>query len=44
MQLAKSVGPDDLKKAGAMMEKVVVKGTGEVKRVVDGVKKVLESG
>jgi len=44
LQLSKSARPDDLKKAGAMMEKVVEKGTAEVKRVVDGAKKVLESG
>ncbi|KAK5172156.1 uncharacterized protein LTR77_003794 [Saxophila tyrrhenica] len=44
MQLAKSALPDDLKKAGTQMEKVVEKGTAEVKRVVDSAKKVLESG
>jgi ribosome recycling factor len=44
MQLAKTVRPDDLKKAQSMMEKVVEKGMGEVKRVVDAAKKVLESG
>lgn len=43
MQLAKSARPDDLKKAGAQMEKVVEKGTAEVKRIVDGAKKVLDS-
>lgn len=36
--------PDDLKKAGTMMEKVVEKGTVEVKKVVDTAKKVLEGG
>merc|ERR1712070_994402 len=44
MQLYKSVRPDDLKKAGTQMEKVVEKGTAELKRVVDNAKKVLESG
>lgn len=43
MQLAKSARPDDLKKAGVAMEKVVEKGVGEVKRIVDGARKVLES-
>ncbi|EMC95201.1 hypothetical protein BAUCODRAFT_123670 [Baudoinia panamericana UAMH 10762] len=42
LQLNKSVRPDDLKKAGTMMEKVVEKGVADVKRVVDGAKKVLE--
>ncbi|KAI7124355.1 hypothetical protein KC352_g32363, partial [Hortaea werneckii] len=44
MQLNKSVRPDDLKKAGTQMEKVVEKGNAELKRVVDNAKKVLESG
>ncbi|KAF2719990.1 ribosome recycling factor [Polychaeton citri CBS 116435] len=44
MQLAKSARPDDLKKAGAAMEKVVEKGSSEVKKVVDQAKKMLESG
>ncbi|KAK5135349.1 hypothetical protein LTR08_005291 [Meristemomyces frigidus] len=44
MQLGKSARPDDLKKAGTGMEKVVEKGTAEVKRIVDGARKVLESG
>lgn len=44
MQLDKSARPDDLKKAGTMMEKVVEKGVGEVKKVVEGARKVLESG
>ncbi|KAK4565470.1 hypothetical protein LTR86_004087 [Recurvomyces mirabilis] len=44
LQVAKSARPDDLKKAGTLMEKVVEKGTGEVKRIVDSAKKVLESG
>lgn len=43
MQVAKSVRPDDLKKAGERMEKVVERGQGEVKRIVDAAKKVLES-
>jgi ribosome recycling factor len=44
MQLAKTARPDELKKAGTAMEKVVEKGSGEVKKVVDSAKKVLESG
>jgi len=44
MGLAKSARPDDLKKAGDKMEKVVQKGEGEVKKVVEGARKVLESG
>jgi ribosome recycling factor len=44
MQLSKSALPDDLKKAGTQMEKVVEKGTAEVKRVVDSARKVLEGG
>ncbi|KAK3675717.1 hypothetical protein LTR78_004358 [Recurvomyces mirabilis] len=44
LQVAKSARPDDLKKAGTLMEKVVEKGTGEVKRIVDSARKVLESG
>lgn len=43
LQLAKSARPDDLKKAGAQMEKVVEKGTAEVKRIVDGARKVLDT-
>lgn len=44
LQLSKSARPDDLKKAGTMMEKVVEKGTAELKKVIDNAKKVLESG
>lgn len=44
MQLNKTARPDELKKAGTAMEKVVEKGSGEVKKVVDSAKKVLESG
>jgi ribosome recycling factor len=43
MQLAKTARPDELKKAGAAMEKVVEKGSGEVKRVVEAARKGLES-
>lgn len=42
-QIEKSVLPDDLQKAGKRMEEVVKKGHSEVKRIVDGAKKVLES-
>ena len=44
MQLNKSARPDDLKKAGTMMEKVVEKGSAELKKVLDNARKVLESG
>ena len=44
MQVSKSAIPDDLKKAGGLMEKVVEAGTAEVKRVVEGARKVLEGG
>lgn len=44
MKNNKAVRPDDLKKAGTGMEKVVEKGQGEVKRVADGSRKMLESG
>lgn len=44
MGLAKAARPDDLKKAGAQMEKLVEKATTELKKVVDNAKKVLESG
>ena len=44
MQVNKSARPDDLKKAGDKMEKVVEKGQAEVKRIVDGARKVLEAG
>lgn len=43
MQLSKSARPDELKKAQTAMEKVVEKGSGEVKKVVDAARKVLES-
>ena len=43
MQLAKSARPDELKKAGTAMEKVVEKGSGELKKVVDAAKKMLDS-
>ncbi|SMQ51113.1 unnamed protein product [Zymoseptoria tritici ST99CH_3D1] len=44
MQVGKAARPDDLKKAGTLMEKAVEKGAAEVKKVVDNAKKVLESG
>lgn len=43
MQLSKAARPDELKKAGAAMEKVVEKGGAEVKKVVEMARKVLES-
>jgi ribosome recycling factor len=39
----KSILPDDFQKAGKMLEDVVKKGHIEVKKIVDGAKKVLES-
>ncbi|EME38455.1 hypothetical protein DOTSEDRAFT_96214, partial [Dothistroma septosporum NZE10] len=44
MQLGKAARPDDLKKASIQMEKVVERGTSEVKKIVDNAKKVLDSG
>ncbi len=45
LQLNKSARPDDLTKTGTMIEKVVYKGTAELKKIVDdNAKKVLESG
>ncbi|TKA83874.1 hypothetical protein B0A55_00145 [Friedmanniomyces simplex] len=44
MQVSKAARPDDLKKAGVGMEKVVERGTGEVRKVVEGVRKGLEAG
>ncbi|KAF2276653.1 ribosome recycling factor [Westerdykella ornata] len=42
-ELEKAVLPDDLQKAKKRMEEVVKKGHGEVKHIVDGAKKVLQS-
>ncbi|KAF1845123.1 ribosome recycling factor [Cucurbitaria berberidis CBS 394.84] len=42
-ELHRDVLPDDLQKAKKRMEEVVKKGHGEVKRIADGAKKVLES-
>jgi len=42
MELDKSVRPDDLKKAQKVMEDTVKKASEEVKKFVDGAKKVLE--
>lgn len=44
MKLARVVGPDDLRRAGEKMEKVVERGSAEVKKVVEGARKVLEQG
>ncbi|KAF2092650.1 ribosome recycling factor [Rhizodiscina lignyota] len=43
MELEKRARPDDLQKAHKQMEEVVRKGNEEVKRIVDGAKRVLES-
>ena len=42
MEVGKSVRPDDLKKARAQMEKVVEKGSGDVKKVVEEKRKGLD--
>lgn len=42
--LGRAARPDDLKKAGDRMEKLVADGSVEVKRILDSAKKVLESG
>ncbi|SLM40144.1 Ribosome recycling factor domain [Lasallia pustulata] len=44
MKLARKAGPDALRKAGEKMEKVVQKGSAEVKKVVEGARRVLEQG
>ena len=44
MQVNKTARPDDLKKAAEKMEKIVEKGQGEVKKIVDSARKVLEGG
>ncbi|OCK73817.1 ribosome recycling factor [Lepidopterella palustris CBS 459.81] len=41
-QVDKSVRPDDIQKAHKNMEEVVKKGIAEVKRIADGLKRVLE--
>ncbi|KAB8621924.1 hypothetical protein FH972_026033 [Carpinus fangiana] len=43
MQKSKSALPDDLKKAGGKMEKVVESGLAEVKKIADAAKRALES-
>lgn len=43
LALAKSARPDDLKKAGDRMEKVVEGGSAMVKKIVESARKVLES-
>ncbi|MCJ1405324.1 hypothetical protein MMC11_008551 [Xylographa trunciseda] len=44
MELARTVRPDDLKKARERMEKAVEKGNEEVKKRVEGARKALERG
>ena len=44
MQVARKARPDDLKKAGDRMEKIVEKGNADVKKMVEGSKKALEQG
>ncbi len=41
MQIARTVRPDDLRRAGESMEKIVERAVEEVKKVVEGAKKVL---
>lgn len=43
MQLGKKARPDDLKKAGDRMEKVIEAGVAEAKKIADSAKKVLET-
>ena len=43
MQLAKTALPDDVKKAGEKMEKVVERANKEAKEIVEQAKKTLES-
>lgn len=43
MELAKAARPDDLKKAAKEMEKIVEKGTADVKKIVDAARKTMES-
>jgi ribosome recycling factor len=42
LDVAKKIRPDDSRKAHKQMEEVVKKGNEEVKRILDGVKRVLE--
>jgi ribosome recycling factor len=42
MQVARTVRPDDLQKTHKLMEDIVKRGNEEVKRILDGAKKVLE--
>jgi ribosome recycling factor len=42
MQVAKTVRPDDLQKAHKLMEEVVQRGNSEVKRILDGAKRVIQ--
>lgn len=44
LEVGKVVRPDDLKKARGLMEKVVERGSGEVKRVVEEKRRGLEKG
>ena len=44
MQLARKARPDDLRKAGDRMEKIVEKGNADVKKMVERSKKALEQG
>ena len=44
MQVARTARPDDIKKAGDRMEKVVEAGGVEVKKIVDSAKRVLQGG
>ena len=44
MEKERTALPDNVKKAGTQMEKLVVKANADVKKTVDGAKKALESG
>jgi ribosome recycling factor len=42
MELKKAVRPDDLKKAHKEMEKIIEKGTANVKKAVEAARKTME--
>ena len=42
MELAKSARPDDLRKGQKSMELIVEKGVAECKKIVEGVRKIME--
>lgn len=44
MSLQKAARPDDMRKANDRWEKLVSEGSAQIKKLVDGAKKALESG